>query len=94
MTDDATLTYMKAGYLEGDNPSRDDAIELIDEIKRLRAENQEIRKWLECSRMLNGELQSELDRYKTPNVDNASFTWSEGAVARAHREALEDEVMG
>ncbi len=72
MTDDATLTYMKAGYLEGDNPSRDDAIELIDEIKRLRAENQEIRKWLECSRMLNGELQSELDRYKTPNVDNCA----------------------
>ena len=37
MTDDATLTYMKASYIEGDKPSRDDAPELIDEIKRLRS---------------------------------------------------------
>jgi hypothetical protein len=29
---------MKSGYLEGDMPSRDDALEMIDEIKRIRAE--------------------------------------------------------
>ena len=38
LMDDATLTYMKAGYLEGDMPSRGDALDMIDEIKRLRAE--------------------------------------------------------
>jgi uncharacterized protein related to proFAR isomerase len=56
LTDDATLTYMKAGYLEGDMPSRDDALEMIDEIKRIRAELAAMTEQLDLANRRLGEL--------------------------------------
>jgi hypothetical protein len=56
LTDDATLTYMKSGYLEGDRPSRDDALEMIDEIKRIRAELAAMTEQLDLANRRIGEL--------------------------------------
>lgn len=80
MTDDEIEYYENGCCTEGDcNLGRR---AFADEIRHLRAENAEIRKWLDGSRLMIAELQKEIDRYRTPHLDGVTFEPRPDEVSR------------